>query len=419
MKIGILTFHKAYNYGAFMQCYTLSTSLEKMLPNCTVEVINYSSRNMILDYKKSLFKKILGDKRTNGSRPLLIIAKRLVKTVLDYKKNICRKKYDERIMKEFEKAWELLPIKREALISDNPTEFLSYIEKGKYDIIIVGSDAIWNDNQTSKPNMYLLHDIKNCIKLSYAASTYGMDFDNHSQEELDYVNESLSEFHFVGVRDSVTAQYVTKCTKGLINGKYTCDPSLILDMDSLPVSIDKLKEKLTNKGIDLAKPTIGLMCSSWLAKIIRNKLGDEFQYISIYHYNGYEDYFLDDLNPFEWSKIFSLFDATFTHYFHGTMFSLKNGTLTFSIEKKTDYNQKYITKIQDALKKMELYNDVYYELESIDDIEWENIKEKIKHNDKKDTNNLYKEAINKQIDSFSRFFINLKEICENGTKKGA
>ena len=39
-KIGILTFHNAYNFGAVLQAYALKEYLQKN-SNCTVEIVNY------------------------------------------------------------------------------------------------------------------------------------------------------------------------------------------------------------------------------------------------------------------------------------------------------------------------------------------------------------------------------------------
>ena len=41
-RIGILTFHRSTNNGAFIQAYSLSRRLEKDFPQCEVEVIDYS-----------------------------------------------------------------------------------------------------------------------------------------------------------------------------------------------------------------------------------------------------------------------------------------------------------------------------------------------------------------------------------------
>ena len=41
MRIGILTFHRSINYGAFMQCYALSHELMSRYPEHQVEVIDF------------------------------------------------------------------------------------------------------------------------------------------------------------------------------------------------------------------------------------------------------------------------------------------------------------------------------------------------------------------------------------------
>ena len=40
-KIGILTFHKAINYGAYLQAFSLSERLKKEFSDCHVEIIDY------------------------------------------------------------------------------------------------------------------------------------------------------------------------------------------------------------------------------------------------------------------------------------------------------------------------------------------------------------------------------------------
>ena len=39
MKFGIITYHRAHNYGAILQCYALSTTLTSL--GHTVDVIDY------------------------------------------------------------------------------------------------------------------------------------------------------------------------------------------------------------------------------------------------------------------------------------------------------------------------------------------------------------------------------------------
>ena len=49
MKIGILTFHRAHNYGAVLQCYALKKTLEKM--GHYVQVIDYRQKYTEKIYK--------------------------------------------------------------------------------------------------------------------------------------------------------------------------------------------------------------------------------------------------------------------------------------------------------------------------------------------------------------------------------
>ena len=303
-----------------------------------------------------------------------------------------------------------MPLTNESLITDNKENFKAFVEKLKYDVVVVGSDAIWNDNQTTWPNLYLLHDIKGVIKMSYAASTYGMDFSQMSEKHKDYVKEALEDFRFVGVRDNVSSEYVDICTNHKTNAIHTCDPSVFLDLNNLPVNLEQVKTKLANRGIDFNKPIIGLMCEEWLAKKVRKNIGEDYQYISVYYKTGYEDVFLDDLNPFEWALVFALFEATFTHFFHGTMFSIKNGTLTFAIERGSAYKRKYETKIKDVLTRLNLIDECYYEDDLMKVEHWNNIRKRLFTNDKDHTKSKYLSQLKLESKSKDIFIQELEGI---------
>ena len=410
MRIGILTFHKAQNYGAFMQCYSLSKKLQEEFPEHKVEVVDYSSYNLVYDYDKKWLERVFGGKHDAHRTTPVLAAKRLLKMLLTIKQERRRGRMRKKRKENFTDAQKHLPLSSECLVSDDAAQFKEYIGRGDYQLLIVGSDAIWNDNQTSRPNKYYLHDITGVDKLSYAASTYGMDYSNMSTEQKQYVSDSLKQFSFVGVRDKATKDFVLECSNGKVAPCHTCDPSAFLDLEGLPVNIEDLKQKLQNKGVDFTKPVIGLMCSDWLAKAVRKAFGDTFQLVSVYTFNGYEDVFLDDLTPFEWARVFSLFDATFTHFFHGIMFSLKNGTLTFAVEKATSYKAKYQTKIQDVLTRMQLLDECYYEMENMTADTWNALRKQILHNNKPETNMRYRERMDAEARSLDVFLKEMKSV---------
>lgn len=41
MRIGILTFHKPINYGAFLQAFSLAEGIQENIPNANVEIVDY------------------------------------------------------------------------------------------------------------------------------------------------------------------------------------------------------------------------------------------------------------------------------------------------------------------------------------------------------------------------------------------
>ena len=58
MKIGILTFHRPINYGAFLQSYALSNQIKRCFPESTVEIVDYiapkENRTIYLNILRSL-----------------------------------------------------------------------------------------------------------------------------------------------------------------------------------------------------------------------------------------------------------------------------------------------------------------------------------------------------------------------------
>ena len=415
MRIGILTFHRARNYGAFLQCYSLVNRIQTDFPKHSIEVIDYSSANMIRYYEANEIEKIF-EKGSSRINTMILIAKRLVKAIIkpsSFFNNIRTRYAQER---SFKGMADYLPLSDQQLISDDAEIFRNYLGN-KYDVIVVGSDAVWNEHQTAFPNMYLLHDITNCYKLSYAASIYGMDYSKLGEENQRYVAQSLKNFSFIGVRDSETERYVLECLEGNVSPLHTCDPSIFLDLNALPVDMKALKQKLVEKGVRFDKPIVGMMCSQWLAKKIRANLGDDYQYISIYTCNGYEDVYLDDLNPFEWARVFALFDATFTHYFHGTLFSIKNGTPTFCIEKDSGYTKKYETKIQDVLKRLGLFEQCYSLNGELDQKKWDVIKERLAFSSKAAVQKQYRYALEKESQSYQAFRQGLEKVVDEYREK--
>lgn len=154
MKVGILTFHRADNFGAVLQCYALQEVLNKY--GYDVRVIDYRCKSIEYSYK-------VFNKHILKPRKLILLFKLLKK-----RKVFCK----------FRK--EYLRIDTSAISS--------------YDIVLFGSDQIWNPIITNNDCLFLGADILP-KKIAFAASDGG-------KIVLDsYVCNLLNRFTYISCRE--------------------------------------------------------------------------------------------------------------------------------------------------------------------------------------------------------------------------
>lgn len=170
-KIGILTFHRAVNYGAVFQTYALQRSFEKKGVVC--EVIDYHN-HVIEDYYYSIWKK-------NASM------KRKVKALLEYPLQNMRNqgfiKFRECFLKLSEKKYNRLDVKESNTV---------------YQSFVTGSDQVWNLQCTGKDMSYYLDFVKDRRKYSYAASFGKADKTDQAYREA---AKQIVDFSRVSVRE--------------------------------------------------------------------------------------------------------------------------------------------------------------------------------------------------------------------------
>ena len=311
-----------------MQVYSLAKRIADD-PSVNVEIINYEMP-VVSSYYKS---------ETSGWRNIL---KNGIRTNIRMRKrnNIFRSELAH------------LPLSRESLVSDNYKRALEFIG-GRYDVVVVGSDAVWNWNLRGFPNAYMLGSELRCKKMSYAASCHGQMYNDISDEQMSYLRDAWSSYEYIGVRDTSTEDFVRQIDSSLAP-VHNCDPTVILDMQAIPISISSLEQKLAKHGINLNKPIIGIMGGENVGRLVRLIYGRKYQIVSLYQSNRFADFFLWNLTPFEWARVFSFFKMTFTSYFHGTLLSIKNGTPTISIENWINYASIYVPKMKDVLDRFGL-----------------------------------------------------------------
>ncbi|MDD4689507.1 MAG: polysaccharide pyruvyl transferase family protein [Eubacteriales bacterium] len=404
ITIGILTFHRCVNNGAVMQAYSLSKRLKQEFygQNVHVEIIDYQMPRVdsycapsIMSYYRNC-NPVLALKRTY----------RLLR-------NPCKFKQDKKRIAVFEKSFVKLPLSKKKIYEDSTDQLYEYMNNN-YDIIIAGSDAIWNYDVRGLPNPYFLSDQVKCQKFSYAASVYGMNYENIQQSDKENIRRILDSYRLLGTRDDESEKFVHAIgsTNRVI---HTCDPTVFLDVNRLPISEEDLKDKLKKRGFDFTKPTIGMMGTDAMCDMLRKMFGIQYQIVALFNYCEKADCNLYDFSPFEWAYVFRLFKVTVTTFFHGTLLSLRNGTPVVCIALDNDYSKRHKTKVQDVLERVGLQGSYFksdYRTQSIQEIQ-----DCIVYYMSRDVRNEIIDRMDREAKSFLPFFYELNNTVHELMEK--
>ena len=353
MKIGILTFHSSINNGAVIQCFSLVNRLKAEFPKAVVEVIDYHMPRIEQQYEVSI-KSYL-----EGYSPLAK-AKRLHYLLRHPDLLKWRKERNQ----AFERVRDVLPLSEEKILDGDQERLFDLINK-KYDLVIAGSDAIWNYSSRGFPNPYFLSEEITVPMFSYAASCYGMSYENIPESERTQIRRILDQYVFLGVRDSESEKFI-RFVGSEHSYFHTCDPSVFLDTSKLPVDESKLRKELEKRGFSFQKAAIAVMGNDDMAKMVRAMYGDRYQIVALYNYSKYADINLHDITPYEWACCFKYFALTFTTFFHGTLLSLRNGTPVICIALETNYGKNHKTKVLDVLERVGL-EECYFHTDYVKD----------------------------------------------------
>ena len=206
MKIGILTFHAAHNYGAILQCLALQKVLQSQ--GHDVEIIDYRPRYLTLIYKKFHLRRFF---RKN----ILKIPKIWIRECRLLRSRCRRYNAFQRFIDTH------LHLSSTVVKQDIPSD---------YDIYIMGSDQIWNPNITEGFDPVFFGDFnfpKGRRKyISYAAS---MEAKALTSEAENYYRKALGRFDAISVREERLARLLQPLTPQSVN--VVLDPTLLLPAD--------------------------------------------------------------------------------------------------------------------------------------------------------------------------------------------
>lgn len=285
MKIGLLSYHRNYNYGWNLQCYALMTVLKSMGHEVTLINKMKFSNQSCWGRLKNACARILHLNRGKSYEDV-------------------QKERGVRMAPFFEKY--IFP--RTRCIKNQK----GYRKLPRFDALVVGSDQVWRKKLVNPLADYFFNFIDYpAILISYAAS-FGVDYAEYSDEEMKRCGKLIERFKAVSVREASGVKLIKDVYKWSCNPVVMPDPTLLLSRHDY----EKISGESTGQ-------TSGLFC------YVLDMTGDKekaIEKISTIYSLQPKIISLDEEKAYpsveEWLQSFRDADFVFTDSFHGCVFSL-------------------------------------------------------------------------------------------------
>ena len=282
MKIGILTHHMVVNFGAYLQAYSVQEAVKKLRPDAEVEIINYIP---IKHFIINTFGWFLWYKNRQNWKNW---------------NNIFRLPFT--LKRERSKHMNLSPI----CFSSKAISRLGY------DLIVVGSDEVWNYSDSKSVNPIKFgHGLESSRLISYAPSAGNSNIENIPE----IVSSGLSKFSYISARDSLTVKLAEKITGKKI--QEVLDPTFLYPLPSEP-----------NPYLPDKKYILFYYCEHLPQKLKEQifKYAKDNDFAILGAGDSDKDYEECTVNmtPFQWIDMFRHASFVFTGTFHGAVFSVLN-----------------------------------------------------------------------------------------------
>ncbi len=278
VEAGVITFHRAINYGAILQTYALQESIKEL-----------GSNPYVIDYDCKYLKK--------EYYPYNIVKCRTLKSIFGY---IYKSPFE--IVKRY--------------------KFTNFLKKncklkstgGSDDIYITGSDQVWNHTLSNFDKAYFLDFVNN----KYARNAYSASFgiDSIPNEYYQEYKGLLNRFNNISVREHQGAKLIEELIGRRV--KVTLDPIFLLDkarwskVARLPKEKDYIFLFLVSKSNSIIKFAEDLSRAHNLKIIFANDGMRKCKNAT----------YLRTLGPDEWLGYLLNSKYIVTNSFHATAFSI-------------------------------------------------------------------------------------------------
>ena len=288
MKIGLLSYHRNYNYGWNLQCYALMTVLKSMGHEVTlIDKMKFSNQSCWGRLKKTC---------------ACILHLNRGKSYEDV-----QKERGERIAPFFDKY--ILP--RTHCIKNKK----GYKKLPHFDALVVGSDQVWRSKLVNPIEDYYFSFIDYPTRLISYAASFGVDVKEYTTDEIVQCGKLIERFNAVSVREQSGVKLIRDIYKWKCNPVVMPDPTLLLTENDYWKIIGNRATENKNRGnlfcyiLDKTQDketVIEKLSTTYSLKPRRIYLSESYVYPSV------ED----------WLSAFSDADFIFTDSFHGCVFSL-------------------------------------------------------------------------------------------------
>ena len=309
-KIGVVTFHRAINYGAAFQTYALQKCIRDL--GYAVEV---------LDYRCDFLEKLHNPYNLQLYRTPFHFLRALLKN---------------RIKKDNRKAFRTFQ-QNNVVVSAPYDKQNLYAANDEYSAFIVGSDQVWNYQCTNFDKTYFLDFVtNNHKKYSYAASV-GINL-NRPTLQAEYLR-LLGSYRTLCVREAQGQQELAAIG---LDAVVALDPTLLLNKAEWLTLATRPQQIAADKKYLLVYVIIETPSIFETARKIASQYNLEIIYINEMLFNQRGVLNLKGVTPNEWLWLFANAQFIVTNSFHGTAFSV-NFEKQFAVEPlpvKTNVNSR-------------------------------------------------------------------------------
>lgn len=306
MRIGILTFHNAINYGAVLQAYATQQLLSSM--GHDAEIIDYHNTYIDNFYAKYQFN----------------INKLLTLNVLAFIKSIIVSISYYRRLKRYRLFYSKINL------SEKQYNLGDRIDD--YDIIMIGSDQVWNTRLTNGfDDMYwgAFQAPRGSRKIAWAVSMGDADTTGKTEE----IAQRLKAFDRISVREKSLKLFLNSLTDQKIY--VTLDPTMLIKDVWVP-----LCKTVKESGYILVYAVKNLPITMTVARRIAKEVQKKIIVINAYPYKSYGNGVKQSCGPQDFLSYIKHASIVVTSSFHGTVFSILFKKEFFSVIPENKSNER-------------------------------------------------------------------------------